>query len=74
MGTYGPGGEIPPEEALMLAGQLGATCAFVASLLTDEPTEHDLAVVREHTQACRACSVLYAEYYLRHTEATGGAA
>lgn len=74
MSAFGPGGAIPPKEAAALAGKLRAACTFVAQILSDEPTSHDLEVVGRHIPACQECSILYAEYYLSDDEANRGTA
>jgi hypothetical protein len=59
-------------DAWALVARLRAQCTFIAQILDDEPTTHDLKVIREHIPACEECSILYANYYLGD-EANGGA-
>jgi predicted anti-sigma-YlaC factor YlaD len=64
----------PQSDAMALVARLRAQCEFIAHMLGDEPTAHDLEVVREHIPACEECSILYATYYQTIGEAKGGAA
>lgn len=44
--------------------KLKAICPFVAQTLSDKPTEHDLAVIRQHIPACPECRDKYVQFYL----------
>lgn len=46
---------------------LKAICPFVAQVLGDQPTEHDLAIIRQHIPACPDCRIKYAQFYLDQT-------
>lgn len=65
----------PHTDAWALFTRLRAQCPYVAQVLGDQPTAHDLEVIREsHIPACEECSILYANYYLAQGEANRGAA
>jgi hypothetical protein len=40
-----------------------AICPFVTEILGDEPTEHDLRIVRRHIPGCTECTIKYAQFY-----------